>query len=358
MTSDARAVYDQTRNFSDKAVRALCYAPYTALYFSGNGDVRVCCHNWKHTAGNILQNSIDEIWNGLKVKILREALKNYEFGPGCEFCQNRTEKTFANAAMRRYDRFAVPDEAPLWPQLMELSISNACNLECIMCYGQYSSTIRARREKLPPLPRLYGDDFFESLWKYLPHLRQLKFLGGEPFLIAEYYKLWDRMIANGIVVQCHVTTNGTQYNSRIEHVLEYLPMSFSVSLDAATKATHESIRVNAKYEEVMENVRRFREYALAKKTTFGLTFCFMRQNWHELGDFCLMADSWNCNVWLNMVNYPPGFGIYSLPVEELRKVLEGLEAQAPRLETSLKKNRAVWFGELERIRAKCDARSN
>jgi MoaA/NifB/PqqE/SkfB family radical SAM enzyme len=347
------AAYDQARDFSNKAVRALCYAPYTSLYFDNRGDVRVCCHNWRHPAGNILRSNIDEIWNGLKVRILREALKNYTFGPGCEFCEFQTADTFANASMRKFDSFPVPDEAPLWPKQMEFSISNVCNLECIMCRGQWSSAIRARREKLPPLPRVYSDTFFESLWKYLPHLKQIKFLGGEPFLISEHYKLWDHMIAERLAIPCHVTTNGTQFNRGVERVLEHIPMSFTVSVDGVSRETYESIRVNAKHRDVMENSRRFREYARQKKTSFTFSYCLMRQNWHEFGDFCLMADAWDCSVWLNTVVQPPEFGIYTLPVEDLRKILTAMEAQATRLESSLKRNRAVWFGELDRIRGKC-----
>ena len=120
----------------------------------------------------------------------------------------------------------------------------------------------------PPLPRLYSEAFFESLRKYLPHVRQLKFLGGEPFLISEYYSLWDRLIADGLSVSCHVTTNGTQYNKRVERVLEHVRMGFAVSMDGATKATLEAIRGNARYEEVMENAQRFREYARERKTWF------------------------------------------------------------------------------------------
>jgi radical SAM protein with 4Fe4S-binding SPASM domain len=347
------AEYDLTRDFSNKAVRSLCYAPYNSLYFDNEGNVRVCCHNWKHRVGNILKNTLDEIWHGAQIQILRDALKGYKFGPGCEFCEFRTAETFNNLSMRHFDRFPIISDPPEWPQQMEFSISNSCNLECIMCRGLWSSAIRARREKLPPLPRLYGDSFFESLWKYLPHLRQLKFLGGEPFLIAEYYKLWDRMISDGLRVPCHVTTNGTQYNAKVERILNNIPMSFSVSMDGATKETVESIRVNAKYNEVMEHARRFREYAREQNTTFSLTYCLMRQNWHELGDYCLLADSWDVPVWINTVVQPQGFGIYDLPIEQFRKVHEGMEAQVPRLESALKRNKSIWFGELERIRMKC-----
>jgi len=353
MDQNRFADYDLARDFSDKAVRALCYAPYTSLYFDVVGNVRVCCHNSRYPVGSILRNTIDEIWQGVKVKILRDALTGYEFGPGCDFCRAQTAETFSNASMRRFDRFTVTGEEPLWPQQMEFSISNVCNLECLMCRGLWSSAIRARREKLPPLPRLYTDTFFESLWKYLPHVRQLKFLGGEPFLIAEYYKIWDRIIADGISVPCHVTTNGTHFNAKIERVLEHIPMSFAVSLDGATKTTIEGIRVNAKYEEVMGNVQRFRDYARARKTSFTVTYCLMRLNWHEFGDFCLMADAWDCAVGINTVVSPPEFGIYTQPTEELRKILTAMETESISLGPKLGRNRAVWFGELERIRAQC-----
>jgi hypothetical protein len=128
-------------------------------------------------------------------------------------------------------------------------------------------------------------------------------------------------------------------------------------VDAATKPTFESIRVNASYEEVMANARRFHDYARAKGTSFTFSYCLMRQNWHEFGDFCLMADSWDSPVWLNTVVQPPQFGIYTLPADELRRILVALEAQAPRMASSLKRNRPVWFGELERIRGRCAAGS-
>ena len=126
-------------------------------------------------------------------------------------------------------------------------------------------------------------------------------------------------------------------------------------MDGATRETVESIRVNAKYDQVIANARRFRDYAKERKTSFSLTFCLMRQNWHEFGDYCLLADSWDCAVGINTVINPPEFGIYTLPPEELRKILTAMEQQAPHLEGSLKKNHAVWFGELDRIRARCSS---
>ncbi len=218
------ASYDAQRDLSNKAFPALCYAPYTTLYFDTSANVRVCCHNAKFPAGNILENSIDEIWQGARITSLRESMAAYEFGKGCEFCElQASDNWFTNLSMQRFDEFKLPSSVPEWPQQMEFSISNACNLECIMCAGAWSSTIRAKREKLPKMPHLYSREFLLSLRKYLPHLKRAKFLGGEPFLVREYYVLWDMMIEEKLYTQCHVTTNGSQLNPRVRQVMDGLP---------------------------------------------------------------------------------------------------------------------------------------
>ena len=350
------ASYDAQRDLSNKAFPALCYAPYTTLYFDTSANVRVCCHNAKFPAGNILENSIDEIWQGARITSLRESMAAYEFGKGCEFCElQASDNWFTNLSMQRFDEFKLPSSVPEWPQQMEFSISNACNLECIMCAGAWSSTIRAKREKLPKMPHLYSREFLLSLRKYLPHLKRAKFLGGEPFLVREYYVLWDMMIEEKLYTQCHVTTNGSQLNPRVRQVMDGLPFSISVSLDGVTKETVERIRVNTKFDELVSNVKHFRKYATERNTSFSLTFCLMRQNWEEFGDYCAFADDLDCSVWINTVLNPPQFGLYTLDPVGLREVVRGMERQAPRLDKQLGRNKRVWFAEFERLRRRSEA---
>lgn len=351
--------YDRTRDFSGKAFRSACYAPFTNLYFDTAGDVRVCCHNPTHKVGNITASSIAEIWNGEKINQLRTALENYDLGLGCSFCKFQiAEGCYENLAMRKWDRFLLPSRDQIWPQQMEFSISNTCNLECIMCRGLWSSAIRARREKLPPLPKVYGDKFFNELRAFLPHLERARFLGGEPFLQEECFRIWDMMIEDGLKILCHATTNGTQFNSRVERILEQLPFDITVSMDGASKSMVEGIRKNLRHESYMDNCRRFRSHCETAKRSFSLTFCLMRQNWREFGDVCLLADDWNCSLWINTVLQPPEFGVYTLPRNELAEIVSALERQDGELQSKLKKNRNVWTGELERLRRKAAARDN
>jgi sulfatase maturation enzyme AslB (radical SAM superfamily) len=235
---------------------------------------------------------------------------------------------------------------------MEFSIGNTCNLECIMCDGKFSSAIRAHREKLPPLVSLYTDAFFAELRSYLPHLKRAKFLGGEPFLQSECFRIWEMLIEDGHSASCHVTTNGTQLNSRVERFLDKLPFGIAVSLDGYRKETIERIRMNAKYETLMHNVRRFREYTSERMTGFGLTYCLMRCNWEEFGDFCLFADSLDCGVFVNAVRTPAEVSLYTLSQPELGRIADSLESQSANLLPLLNRNRTIWKGEVERIRAR------
>ncbi len=352
MNHAALRAFDATRNFENKAVRSLCYAPFTNLFFDQQGNACVCCWNKRVPVGNVLRDSMDEIWRGPKIQQLREALRRDDLSKGCNFCSLQIKDgVFAGSSILQFEKFDVPGSDPDWPQRMEFSISNSCNLECVMCSGDFSSAIRARREKREAMPRIYSDEILESMRAYLPHLKKAKFLGGEPFLVTEYFRLWDMMVEDDCQIECHVTTNGTQYSKRIERLLDRIPMSFNVSIDGATKQTYENIRIGANFDEVLENAGRLREYARERNTWFGFSYCLMRQNWRELGDFCALADAWDVECFINTVHYPAEHGIYSLPPSGLREVLDGMEKQASTLDARLGRNKAVWFAEFDRIRA-------
>ena len=351
MDSAILSDYDATRDFSTKGFRSLCYAPYTSLYFDTRGDVRVCCHNWSHKVGNVAQDSIEEMWKSARLVNIRDAVRAYDFSQGCSYCEWQIgSRNFVNLSITKWDRLPVPTPDPEWPLQMEFSISNTCNLECVMCNGGLSSAIRAHREKLPPLPNPYSDAFFEELRQYLPHLMTAKFLGGEPFLQEHCFRIWDMLIEDTVQLPCHVTTNGTVLNARVERVLDNLPVGISVSLDGVTKATIESIRVGARYDALQRNLSRFRDYSRARKTSFGLTFCLMRQNWHELGDFCLFADDMGCPVFVNSVRKPPEMSLYTLPVDELREIVGVMDRQQADLLPKLRQNRRVFTGQMQLLR--------
>lgn len=345
------AAFDASRDFSAKRFRSLCYAPFVSMYFDTLGFVRACCQNTRYTLGNVAQQRLDEIWNGSRAGALRRALMNNNLKLGCEFCDWQfAEGNHHSVFAWDFERFSAESPEPRWPKQIEFSLSNVCNLECIMCNGEWSSSIRARREKLPPLRKAYPDSFFDDLRKYLPRLENAKFLGGEPFLAPEPLRVCEMMIEDGLTIPCHFTTNGTQYNARVERILDSLPITLAVSMDGLTKETVESIRVNANHEDLMANFKRFHAYAKEKRTGIGLTYCLMRQNWREFGDFLLFADDWDCAVEVNTVRGPVHCSIYTLPDGEFSKIVSAMEKRDGELVARLNRNRGLWIETMDRLR--------
>ena len=346
-----RAAFDAQRNFGDKAFRSACYAPFTSLNFTPVGDVQVCCKNETYVLGNVGRQSIGEIWNGATLAHLRKALNDYRFDLGCEICEwGIVSGDFRGSNAASFEEYAVESADPEWPQTMGFAVSNNCNFECIMCGGELSSSIRAHRDGLPPMRKVYGDAFFEDLRPYLRRLRQAIFYGGEPFLTPECFRIWDMMLEDGLTPHCHVTTNASQYNAKVERILDAIPFSLSLSVDGASRETVEKIRINVNFEEYSRNIRRFREHARQHGRHLNLSFCLMQQNWHEFGDVLLLADSLECTVFVNTVVGPDHCSLYSLPGAELGRVVDELERQGAQLEDKLTINRGLWKNQLAYLR--------
>ena len=195
--------------------------------------------------GNVGTQTIAEIVGGEPAQRLRSAIGKGDLSVGCEFCAHAQRSgDHSTAYARRFDDLPVlADGEP--PVQIEIAPSNTCNLQCVMCNGEWSSSIRARREKLPPLPKVYGDEFFDELAGQFSNLRRIELYGGEPFLARESLRLLDLLVARAPHVAVSITTNGTIWNDRVERLLDALPISIMVSVDGCTKETFESIRVGA-----------------------------------------------------------------------------------------------------------------
>jgi radical SAM protein with 4Fe4S-binding SPASM domain len=345
------ARFDAGRSIGHQPFRAACYAPFVSMYFHTNGDVVACCKSAHHRLGNVARQRLRDIWTGERMAAMREALRDYRLGDACRFCAWQVQGHQEHVHAKIYDPLPVTDGEDLWPRRLDFTMSNTCNLACVMCYGVLSSTIRAHRDRLPPLPRVYGDEFFADLRPFLARLQHTTFMGGEPFLAVENFRVWDMMIEERVTPRVHVITNGTQWNPRIERVLEALPMEVSVSIDGTTPATVESVRVNAKFATVMANTARFHDYTRRRGTRMSLMFCLMRQNWREFGAYLRLADGMDVDVDLNVVVDPVDCSLHTLAASELAEVVTALEREGERERfAELPRNGWVWRRSLEDLR--------
>ena len=225
---------------------------------------------------------------------------------------------------------------------MEFALSNTCNLQCVQCNGELSSAIRAQREGRPPLRSPYGDAFFEELVEFLPHVEVAVFIGGEPFLSRECRRVWDLLIELDLRPEVHVTTNATVWDERVEHYLRALEMNVAVSIDGATAAVNDAIRVGSTHADVLTNRERIRATIRSYGGSLGINYCLMVQNWSELLEVLLDGDRIEADVNVLPVIHPPAMSLASLVPSELQAVVDSLDERVATLD--LQRNLPVWEG--------------
>lgn len=335
--------------------RPRCHAPSTSLYLDQRGFARPCAANNAEPLGNLARSTLREIWHGARARALRASFAEGGWGEGCGMCAWQAEATGEDTAFARiYDDLPGGSDEPEWPRQLELAMSNACNLRCIMCNGEQSSAIRQHREGFAPLPPAYPDRFFDELREVLPAIDRARFLGGEPFLVREHHRIWDLAIELGLDLPVHVTTNGTIWNRRVERVLEHLPTSLAISFDGLSPETIAAVRVGADPARVFENLDRFQGYVEDRGTYLGLTYCLMTVNWQELGAFLAFAAGRDLDVFVNDVVYPAPLSLYRLADEPLRAVVDELDRRDAELRPRLGRNLHVWDEQRARLRARLD----
>lgn len=335
-----------------------CAAPSIQLQFAPDGAVSVCCQSLE-TLGNVREHRLLDLWNGERRREIVGRLAQDDYSLGCEACGAEVGLEGRTGSFpEQFDAWAahlLDDGAGLWPSRLDFMLSNSCNLQCIQCSGDYSSAIRIHREHRPPLEPAYGDEFFEDVRAFLPHLHHASFEGGEPFLGAENYRMWELMSEVAPDLLCTVCTNATTWNRRVEKAISSVRMGFIFSLDGITPGTFESIRVGASLDEVLANIDRFTEHARRIGTDVSINHCLMPQNVEEFPELLAYAEGRGIFVNVSVVRGPAHCSIARLPADEIRAVHRALTARDEEMSDRLVLNHRTWVKEVARIGAWAEA---
>lgn len=315
-------IYKEYNKFRPSGPKPLfCYVPFNSMFFTFGGRVLTCPYNQEVELGRYPEKSVHDIWFSNSGKKLREHLEHNDLSNGCAHCLHYFEKKkFTGLKPLVFDKYADYEQGQ-YPKVLEFSLSTTCNLECKMCDGTVSSSIRKNRDKLPALESPYDDAFIEQLDEFLPHIKEAKFYGGEPFLIPQYFKIWDKILKVNPKAEIFVITNGTVWNGRIQDLLERGNFDLAVSIDGATKETFELIRKNAVYEEVYANLEKFNNYCLAHGKVLNVSFTGQRDNWWELPQMIEMCNRMKAQIYVSYVNYPFHLALWNLKSDKLEEML-------------------------------------
>lgn len=322
------AEYNKTRNvLIDKTI---CHAPFTSINFEQSGSATACCYNRSHILGTYPKDTIREMWFGEKADELRAYILNNDLGGGCQLCLKQLySHNFSNCKAKGYDFYAdsvvksyfqkavYGKKRVDYPRVMEFELSNTCNLECIMCSGHFSSSIRKNREHKSPLANSYNSEFVKQLEEFVPHLKEARFLGGEPFLIDIYYEIWVMILRVNPQLKISITTNGSVLNNRTKELLNKLNCGIIISVDSIVKETYEKIRINAKHENLMRNFEWLYNYSQTKKMGMSFAVCPMTENCLEMPELVEFCNEKGIEIYFNTVLQPQPYSIRSYDSKKL-----------------------------------------
>lgn len=334
-----------------KSQKRLCHAPFRSLRFSQSGNVLSCCFNRGHILGKIPEQSVHDIWFGNNVKELQYRITENDLSLGCGECAKRLKNHLFNlSGMLQYD-YLSKHENGRYPAMLDFEISNTCNLECVMCLGENSSAIRNNRECLPPYKQHYDLEFVEQLKEFIPHIKEARFSGGEPFLIPLYYNIWELIIGLNPSAEITVLTNATVLNDKVKDLLSKRIFRISVSIDSFEKETYEKIRLKADFNTVKNNLEYFYNYSLQQNSIFCLNVCPMPYNYSEIPSIVKHCNEKNIQLVLHTVVFPPAESLWALGSESLKRILKRLENEKIRVRNPNGiKNLATYYDFISQIK--------
>lgn len=357
LTQEIIDKYNNTR--ISRARNLICHAPTVNLNFEQNGNVTACCYNRSFVLGKYPESSVAEIWQGKEAGELREYIRRNDLSGGCSACQEIISYgNFAGSKARYYDEYAsrlggikqlLGIKGKIVPKVFEFEISNSCNLECTMCNGYFSSAIRKNREGLPAMKNPYDEAFVEQIAAFIPGLTDAKFLGGEPFLIDLYYKIWDNIIAINPGIKVHITTNATVLHQKARKYLEKLNAGIVISVDSLNRERYELIRKNASYDELRKNIDFFIEYTRNKGTYLSFAVCPIRKNWMDIPELMDFCNENGIYIFFNTVWKPESESLKFLETAKLSEVIGLYESYGLKDSDQVSKSNARMLQDLIHI---------
>ena len=173
------------------------------------------------------------------------------------------------------------------PRFIQIEPVGQCNLRCRMCPIQF------RDEGAPGQPRAFMDfEVYTRLIDQFPQAEELQLQGlGEPLLHPRFFDIVRHAAERGIRVSTN-TNMTVMSEAGAEQCVRSGLRILHVSLDGASAATYQAIRLRARFERVLRNLRRLmqaRERLDSAWPEVRLVAVVMRRNLDELPDLVRLA---------------------------------------------------------------------
>ena len=323
-----------------------CMLPWMHLHAFPDGRAYPCCFALdKLHVGNVNENSMEEVFNGEKMKQMRLNMLSNKKSRECAKCYDQEDSGFFSLRLSSNKHFGhnigmventKPDgTADFIIKYWDIRFSNLCNMACRSCGTWFSSNWYEDHKKLTGAPPNHakimkagrsGNDIWEQLLKQFDHVEQFYFAGGEPIIMEEHLRILKELDKRKMYhVRLIYNTNFSKSKFKGTDIFELWNKFDSVSIGASLDAEGpraELMRTGTVWEETVANRKRMLEVCpqvdFYISATVGLSNCLhvtdFHKNWVEQG--LIKPQDFN----FNLLQYPMWQRMDLLPQNEKDKV--------------------------------------
>ncbi|MDD5021103.1 MAG: radical SAM protein [Endomicrobiaceae bacterium] len=189
-------------------------------------------------------------------------------------------KKLKNALLNEYEIAQGITFLKSFPRHIQLVTTLQCNLNCIMCGDKKENVF-------------ISDKYLNDLIEIMPYLQFLTLRGGEVFYDKRIGRIIDESYKNG--VKLSIVTNALLLDDVLINKLMYSDVALVCSVDSPFKETYESIRVGAKFDTLIENLKKIRS-ARKSKNFLVINMVVMRRNYNEIEDMLYFAKEYGFDL--------------------------------------------------------------
>lgn len=309
-----------------------CMLPWMHMHAFPDGRVYPCClADYFHPVGDLRKNTMREVWNQPKYKVMRVNMLADRPCIECTKCYEQEQHgafSMRNDANRNYGHMikeinqtqadGTHDEFKI--RYWDVRFSNLCNFRCRSCGPIFSSNwyndhVKLYNRKPDVLGRDMNrveyaagdeDSMERQMVEHVPYLEQVYFAGGEPLIMKEHYTLLEKLIEAGKTdIRLQYNTNFSELAFKDKHVFEYWRHFKNVSVGASLDgmgAQAELIRKGADWQQTVDNRERMmREvphvdfYVSSTVSSMNVLHVLkFHKEWTRLG--LIKAKDWNINL--------------------------------------------------------------
>jgi radical SAM protein with 4Fe4S-binding SPASM domain len=325
---------------------SFCILPWMHLHAFPDGRAYPCCFAFdKLHVGNLNEQSMEEVFNGDKMKQMRLNMLNNKKSKECVKCYDQEQSGFFSLRLSSNKHFGhnigmtentKPDgTADFVIKYWDIRFSNLCNMACRSCGTWFSSNWYEDHKKLTGAPPDHAkimkagrnsNDIWEQLLKQFDHVEQFYFAGGEPIIMEEHLRILKELDKRKMYhVRLIYNTNFSKSRFKGTDIFELWNKFDSVSIGASLDAEGsraELMRKGTVWEEAVANRKRMLEVCpqvdFYISATVGLSNCLhvldFHKSWVEQG--LIKPQDFN----FNLLQFPLWQRMDLLPQEEKDRV--------------------------------------